>query len=96
MRRAAKVDANQAEIVKALRKIGATVQSLAQIGSGCPDLLCGYRGLNLLLEVKDGQKAPSRRRLNSEQELWAKYWEGQVSVVESPEEAIAVLSGRVR
>ncbi|HJP47915.1 hypothetical protein [Acinetobacter venetianus] len=46
MRRAAKIDANQTEIVKALRKFGASVQSLASTGKGCPDLLVGFRGMN--------------------------------------------------
>ena len=54
MRRAAKVDANQAEIVQALRQIGAVVQSLAAVGNGCPDLLVGYRNRLFLLELKDG------------------------------------------
>ena len=52
MRRAAKIDANQTEIVKALRQVGASVQSLASTGKGCPDLLVGFRGVNWLLEVK--------------------------------------------
>ena len=53
MRRAAKVDENQAEIVRNLRKLGASVEpALARCGSGCPDLLVGYRKRWLLLEVK--------------------------------------------
>ena len=51
-RTAAKVDANQADIVAALRRIGATVQCLHQVGHGCPDLLVGWHGENILLEVK--------------------------------------------
>ena len=38
-RRAAKVDANQAEIVKALRQAGCWVMDLSAVGQGCPDLL---------------------------------------------------------
>lgn len=41
MRRAARVDRNHPEIVAALEKAGCLVQSLGQIGSGCPDLLAG-------------------------------------------------------
>ena len=65
MRRAAKVDANQTEIVKALRQVGASVQSLAATGKGCPDLLVGIRGLNFLIEVKDGAKPRSDRKLTA-------------------------------
>ena len=51
-RTAAKVDANQKEIVAALRRIGATVQCLHMVGHGCPDLLVGWHGENILMEVK--------------------------------------------
>jgi hypothetical protein len=60
VRRAAKVDANQREVVAALRGAGASVQLLHAVGEGCPDLLVGYKGLTMLLEVKDGSKAAER------------------------------------
>lgn len=92
MRRAAKVDANQAEIVAALRKIGATVQPLHAVGQGCPDLLVGWRGMTSLLEVKDGNKPPSARKLTEDQERWHAEWRGQVAVVETVEQAIAAIT----
>ena len=39
--RAARVDQNHVEIVKALRDHGAFVVSLATVGKGVPDLLVG-------------------------------------------------------
>ena len=45
-------DGNEAEIIKALIGFGATVQKLTG-GNGRPDLLIGYRGLDLLMEVKN-------------------------------------------
>jgi hypothetical protein len=39
-----KVDATQSAIVKALRKRGAFVQSMASIGKGCVDLLVSFPG----------------------------------------------------
>lgn len=95
MRRAAKVDRNQAEIVQALRKAGATVQSLAAIGKGCPDLLVGHNGRNLLLEVKDGDLSPSRRKLTADEREWVGGWKGRAHVVESVEEALAYLNWRI-
>ena len=56
MRYAAKIDSNQNEVVNALRKAGASVQSLAALGKGVPDLLVAIRGVNLLMEIKDGNK----------------------------------------
>ena len=91
MRRAAKVDANQTEIVKALRQVGASVQSLAATGKGDPDLLVGFRGKNLLLEVKDGGKIKSDRKLTPDQVVWHQTWRGRVYVVESVEQALQVI-----
>ncbi|QBM33857.1 hypothetical protein [Acinetobacter baumannii] len=92
MRRAAKIDANQNEIVKALRQVGASVQSLASTGKGCPDLLVGFRGVNWLLEIKDGQKVKSARKLTPDQIEWHESWRGKVFVVESTDEALQVIS----
>ena len=38
MRRAARVDDNQGQIVDALRRVGCSVWSLAGVGKGFPDL----------------------------------------------------------
>lgn len=89
MRRAAKVDENQKDIVDALRAHGWSVLSLAPMGKGCPDLLVGCKGVNLLLEVKDGSKAPSKRRLTEDETRFFGAWNGHRALVESPEEAVA-------
>ena len=95
MRTAARVDANQAEIVDALREIGCSVQILSAVGKGCPDLLVGYHGVNYPIEVKDGDKSPSKRRLTHDELVWHDEWNGTVYVVKSVEEAISVVtSGR--
>ncbi len=77
MRRAAKVDATQSDIAHALMRCGVTVQYLHTVGKGCPDLLCGYRGVNFLVECKDGSKPQSKQRLTGDQETWFKDWKGQ-------------------
>lgn len=76
MRRAAKIDANHDQIVSVARAYGASVQSLAAVGRGCPDLLIGYRGHTLLVEVKDGMKPPSARQLTEHQQKWMADWRG--------------------
>lgn len=95
MRRAAKVDANQPEVTKKLREYGATVQPLHTVGKGCPDLLVGYRGTNYLMEIKDGTRAPSDRKLTKDEEVWHMTWTGTVHTVESWEDALAVIGVRV-
>lgn len=93
MRRAAKTDRNQAEIVNALRRMGATVEPLHAVGKGCPDLLVGFRGRNVLLEVKDGLKPPSERKLTVDQVEWHGGWKGQVAVVLDADAAMAIVQG---
>lgn len=94
MRRAAKVDVNQGEIVAALRALpGVTVQSLATVGDGVPDLLVGVDGRNLLLEVKPGHVKEKRRwLLNANEERWHALWTGQRCVVRSVDEAVNVVT----
>ena len=92
MRRIAKVDANQPDIVAALRKVGASVTLLSQVGGGCPDLLVGIAGVNLLMEVKDGSKPMSAQKMTPDQVEWHQLWRGQSVVVRSVEEAISALS----
>lgn len=92
MHRAAKVDSNQSEIVQAMRRMGASVQHIHAVGKGCPDIICGFRGVNLLVEVKDGDKPPSKRRLTPDEIEWHDLWRGQVAIVESIDDALALLN----
>jgi len=94
MRQAAKTDRNQTEIVDALRKFGATVQSLAAVGKGTPDLLVGFEGETYLMEVKDGKKPPSGRKLTPDQEVWHGNWTGgSLEVVNDVETALNIIKG---
>jgi hypothetical protein len=87
-----RIDANQSLIVKQLRAIGATVQSLADLGKGVPDLLVGWRGQNWLMEIKDWKQPPSKRRLTPDEKKWHQSWNGQVHVVETFDEALKIIS----
>lgn len=92
MMRWAKIDANQEAVVTALRAAGATVQSLAAVGKGVPDLLVGYQGQTLLMEVKDGNKSPSARLLTEDQLRWHGSWKGgALAVVDSPNAALRII-----
>ena len=81
---AAKRDKNEPEIVQALRDRGASVTPLS--AGGVPDLLVGYRGVNLLFEVKS-----ERGVLTEDQKLWHGSWLGQKKVVRTPEEALVYI-----
>jgi len=95
-RQAAKIDANQPAIVDTARKLGASVQILAAVGDGCPDILVGYRNQNILCEIKDGDNPPSARKLNDKQETWHNEWRGQVCIIESVQEMIDLISKLAR
>jgi hypothetical protein len=93
MRRANRIDDNQNDIVAALRKAGATVRVISQ-GEGIPDLLVGFRGETILLEVKDGNKPPSARTLTPAEQKFFNEWEGGLCmVVKSVEDALEMLEG---
>ena len=94
MRRAARRDATEDAIVAALLAAGATVHHLS--AAGVPDLLVGFRGRNLLIEVKQpaGPRGGSSRdgqRLGELQLAWHRAWRGHVAVVHSATEALAAV-----
>jgi len=85
--RARKVDDNHTEIVATIRAAGFSVHDTSAVGQGFPDLVCGYGGRTFLVEVKDGSKSPSRRRLTAAQADFLYEWEGQYQVIDSAAQA---------
>lgn len=81
--RAARVDLTQRAIVAALREVGASVLHLHSIGRNAPDILCGYKSENYLMELKTGKAKPTEG-----QSKWHSEWRGNVFVVRTPEEAL--------
>jgi hypothetical protein len=96
-----KPDANQAEIVKALRAVGCSVEIITSpIGrAGIPDLLVGFKGVNYLIEIKvPGTKGtpPDKEDLSEAQLRWHMAWKGAiVRIVTTTEEALLVV-GAIR
>jgi hypothetical protein len=92
---ARKVDANQAAIVEVMRAGGALVVSIAAVGRGVPDLLVGCGGQWRLVEVKDGKKVASARRLTPLEEAFAAsaHVHGlRVEIVNNTAEALALVN----
>lgn len=88
MRRRAQTDGNQAAIVAALRKVGASVAITAEVGGGYPDLTVGYRLRTYLLEVKDPRQQPNKQRLTEAQEEFHRNWHGApIHIVRTVEQA---------
>lgn len=91
MRRAARTDANQPDIVKELRRAGASVAITASAGSGFPDLVVGYRGVNYLMEIKDPNQDTTHQKLTPDQEIFHGCWTGQISVVKTADQALKII-----
>lgn len=91
MRRAARRDSNEPEVIAALRNAGAFVKAIND--EGAFDLLVWHQNCGtLLLEVKDGKKPPSARKLTTAEQAFHDSWPGgNLFIVNSVEEALALL-----
>ena len=84
MRYAARVDANQAQIVSALRAAGAYVWVI-----GLPvDLLVGYKNHTFLVEIKDG---PKKRLTKLQQDFFENWTGGTLCRIDGPEAALLMI-----
>lgn len=85
-------DANEPEIVDAIKRFGFSVERL----DSPVDLLVGKRHRTWLIEVKDGSKPPSARPLTPAQRRFFKSWRGSpLWVVRSITEAACVLGAEI-
>ena len=86
-----KVDSNHGAIVNELRALGMSVQSLAKVANGAPDIAVGYAGVNLLVEIKvEGKK------LNAEEIEWHATWLGQVATVTNSKQVVEVMETELK
>ena len=84
MRRFARTDSTQIDIVATLRLLGCSVVSLSPIGRGCPDLAVAVAGKTYLVELKDGSKS---WKLTPDQERFISEWKAEIPVLESVDDA---------
>jgi hypothetical protein len=101
VRRAARRDANHQEIGDYLRGLGWSVLDLADAGDGVPDYAVSLGTFSALVEVKDGSKPPSARKLTEKEQKVKDGWQGAYIIALDPEDALQkleierYLSGRV-
>lgn len=87
-----RTDANQKGVIDALRNDGFEVRITSGMGKGWPDAEASFwmKGLGpyaIKLEIKDGNKPPSARRLTPDQLAFARKYRGPYAVVHSAQEA---------
>jgi len=78
VRRRGKRDGNHVPIVRGLRAAGRSVRELHGVGGGTPDLLVGWPGGMVLIEVKNPE---GRNRIEKSQVKFADEWKGPPPVV---------------
>ena len=83
MRRAARVDGNHAEVIAAFRKLGFSVADTSKLGAGFPDCVVARFKRTAVVEIKDGSKVPSARRLTVPECIFKDGWLGTYLIVES-------------
>jgi hypothetical protein len=87
MRYAARVDENQAAIVKALRDAGAYVWIV-----GLPvDLLVGYKNHTWLMEIKTNEK---KKLTKLQTDFFANWTGGTLCRIDSPEAALRAINAK--
>ena len=84
IRRASRVDANQQQVVSALRAAGAYVYII-----GLPvDLIVGYQGKMYLVEIKDG---PKKTLTRLQQDFFGNWCGGGLHRINNADEALQMI-----
>ena len=81
-RRAARVDANQPEIVKEFRRLGWYVLIISQL-KNCCDIIASKNGRTVAIEIKDGSKPPSQQKLTPGEQEFKEEWQGSYAPITS-------------
>jgi len=93
--RRARVDATQKEIVAAFRRCGFSVAHTHTVGGGFPDVVVARHGWTALVEIKDGTKPPSARKLTPDEEKFHREWPGEIHIIESPDDVVRLYQSLV-
>ncbi|MCJ8293358.1 MAG: hypothetical protein MJK15_03035 [Colwellia sp.] len=89
MFRAARIDRNQPEIVKTFRSLGWSVLIISQL-KNCCDIMVSKNGRTIAVEIKDGEKPPSKQKLTEGELKFKDEWQGEYSLVKSIDDVISL------
>lgn len=85
--RAKRKDANHNDIQNYLLERGWSVHDTSALGFGFPDALVGKPEFCAVVEIKDGDKPPSARKLTKDEQDFKDTWTGPYVLALSPEDA---------
>jgi len=88
LRKAARIDANQPEIVATFRKLGATVDITSAVGDGFPDIIVNCFKISVKVEIKDGSKVPSKQKLTKAEKEHHDKCKGATVIINSIDQCI--------
>ena len=91
MRKRGRTDTNQKEIVAAFRKLGATVNITSNVGDGFPDIVVDKFGQTVKVEIKDGNKSPSRQKLTEKEQRHHDECQGALAIISRVDQCAGLL-----
>ena len=84
---ACRVDSNHTEVISAFRKLGCSVLPIHTL-KNCGDAIVAKNMRTAIIEIKDGKKPPSQRKLTKGESEFAKKWLGLYVVIMDLEDVI--------
>lgn len=91
-RRKNRKDANHRDLVNFFRKAGAIVDDVSDLPGLGYDIIVCFAGETVMVEIKDGSKPPSARRLTESEEAAKARWGKKFAVIEDEEQAKGLLA----
>ncbi len=89
--RACKIDVNQPEIVAHFRKWDCSVLIISSLKECC-DIIVSRHGRSIFVEIKDGKKVPSARKLTDGEEKFKAETKGAWRLCESIKDADKIIN----
>lgn len=90
LRTAARVDANQPKIVALFRKLGWYVLIISQL-KNCCDIIVSNNGRTIAVEIKDGEKPPSKQKLTEGEAKFKSEWQGEYALVTCEDDVLKLV-----
>ena len=72
--------------------MGVSVAITSAAHDGFTDLVIGFGGITVLVEVKDGSKVPSERKLTPQQKIFHGSFKGAITVIENEQQAVELVN----